>query len=78
MNFLNSVQQLNYSEFYDEGILFRISISKNNKIYATEKFLKFEQRLDKRRILVVLKVIKKHTNSKFNKKYIDDISRYLY
>jgi|SRR5690606_649520 len=78
MNFLNSVRQLNYSEFYDEGTMFRISISNNDKIYATGKFLKFEQSLDKRKIFEVLKIIKKHTNSEFNKKYINDISRYLY
>ena len=78
MNFLNSIKQLNYSEFYDEGTMFRVSISKNNKIYATEKFLNFEQISDKRKIFEVLKIIKKHTNSEFNKKYIEDISRYLY
>lgn len=78
INFLNSVKKNTYPDLYDEGIRFRISIANNDKIYATGKFLKFEQSLDKRKIFEVLKIIKKHTNSEFNKKYINDISRYLY
>jgi len=84
-NFLNSIRENNQSliddpEKYEgiifDGIIFEIDIVKENEIFSTDNYLILERK-DEVKIYEVLKIIKKHTDSEFNKKYIDNISFYL-
>lgn len=85
-NFLNSIKQTNqdllnnpdkYQGILFDGIIYEIDIIKENQIFSTDNYLILEKN-DIDRISEVLKIIKKHTKSKKNKDYLEDISRYLY
>ena len=85
-NFLNSIKQTNqdllnnpdkYQGILFDGIIYEIDIIKENQIFSTDNYLIVEKN-DIDRISEVLKIIKKHTKSKKNKDYLEDISRYLY
>lgn len=72
LSFLKSLEQNNKSqiETFDESTLYRINIVSSKKTFSTEDFLTIEQS-DEMKIEKALKLIRKYSNSDFNKKYID-------
>ncbi len=58
---------------YDEGKKFRISFAKDSTIFTTEDFLILDGH-NELKIYEVLKIIKKHTKSTNNKKYLQHFS----
>lgn len=58
---------------YFEGTRYRINIAKDSTTFTTEDFLIIDGHTE-RKIYEVLKIIKKHTKSTNNKKYIEYLS----
>jgi len=84
-NFSNSIKQTNqdllnnpdkYQGIRFDGIMYEVDIIKENQIFSTDNYLILE-RNDLDRIGEILKIIKKHTKSKNNLEYIDNISFHL-
>jgi len=83
--FLESIKKNNKSlldnpKQYDgmifDGITFELDIVKGNQVFSTDQYLILE-REDEVKIYEILKIIKKHSNSEWNKKYFDNLSFYL-
>lgn len=83
--FLESVMKSNkellddpklYDNIINDGVDFEIDFVKNNKVFSTDNYLTLEREAEVK-IYEVLKIIKKHTESIENKKYIDNISFFL-
>lgn len=79
-NFISDIQKLNteylkdrFNYVYDEGKKFRISFAKDSTIFTTEDFLILDGH-NELKIYEVLKIIKKHTKSTNNKKYLQHFS----
>ncbi len=82
-NFLESIKENNRqkdkndssNDIYD-GILFEFDVIENNNLFSTDHLLILDQS-DEIKIYGVLKIVKKHVKSDFNKKYIENISFYI-
>lgn len=83
--FLNSIKQTNQGLLNDpdkyqgirfDGIMYEIDVIKENQIFSTDNYLILE-RSDLDRIGEIFKIIKKHTKSKKNLEYIENISFHL-
>lgn len=79
-NFISDIQKLNTeylkdrsNYLYDEGKRFRISFAKDSTKFATEDFLILDPH-NELKIYEIMKLIKKHTKSTNNKKYIEHFS----
>ncbi len=79
-NFISDIQKLNTeylkdisNYLYDEGKRFRISFAKDSTKFATEDFLILNPD-NELKIYEIMKIIKKHTKSTDNKKYIEHFS----
>jgi len=79
-NFISDIQKLNTkylkdrsNYLYDEGKRFRISFAKDSTTFATDDFLILDPH-NELKIFEIMKIIKKHTKSTNNKKYIEHFS----
>lgn len=84
-NFLNSIKQTNqdllnnpdkYKGIRFDGIMYEIDVIKENQIFSTDNYLILE-RSDLDKLGEIFKIIKKHTTSKKNLEYIENISFHL-